>query len=401
MKLCIITHTYPHVGEPWIYEPVSWLRERGHAVGVIAAEAGELPDTPGMGFGARITHGWLSRREKVRSVTASPLRAARALLRAAPLRHSSPLPYREVVARAALPEITSAEIILAHFGDVAVEWLPVAAVARRRLAAFFHGYDATALPRLKPAFYTHLFSSGAGLLTNSLYMKSRLMVAGAREDRIALVRYGVPHEVTGAPAPELSAKRILTIARLMPKKGLDDSIAAFARAQGELRGQWRYEIVGRGELRDQLVELSASLRIRPLVDFRGVLSRPNTLDALRRSSIFVLASKVAPNGDTEGTPVALIEAAVSGVPIVATRHAGIPDLLPPDAADRGFLVPEGDVEALARAIGRLSANEPLRREWGSACRSHASACFSAAAHIEGLLDALRTHARVPELTLHS
>ncbi|HEY9449216.1 MAG TPA: hypothetical protein VIQ60_05655, partial [Gemmatimonadaceae bacterium] len=66
MKICVITHTYPHVGEPWIYEPVQWLRERGHEVHVIAAERGEVPNAPSTDFRARITDGWLSHREKVR-----------------------------------------------------------------------------------------------------------------------------------------------------------------------------------------------------------------------------------------------------------------------------------------------------------------------------------------------
>ena len=89
--------------------------------------------------------------------------------------------------------------------------------------------------------------------------------------------------------------------------------------------------------------------------------------------MFVLASRTASDGDTEGTPVAAIEAATYGVPVVATRHAGLPEVLPADAAARGYLVAEGDVQALADAIVRLASSLEERRAWGQACLSFARA----------------------------
>ncbi|HET7564182.1 MAG TPA: glycosyltransferase, partial [Gemmatimonadaceae bacterium] len=347
MRICVITYTYPHVGEPWIYEPVESLRAMGHEVHVIAAQRGEVAGAAPARFPARITNDWLSRREKTLALARAPVRAVMRAPRAVALRHHAPV--RELLARSVLPEIARADVVLAHFGDVGAAWLPVAAIARRPLAVFFHGYDATALPALKPGFYDALFASGAALLTNGPYLRSRLIAAGAPADRIHLVRLAAPPEVADLPAPRLSTRRIITVARLMPKKGIDDSITAFARAQWLLNGAWRYEIVGQGELRDVLGALAHDTGVESLVDFRGVLPHDQALDAMRDASIFVLASKVAPTGDTEGTPVAIIEAATLGLPVVATDHAGIPDLLPADAAARGFLVPEGDVQALSGA----------------------------------------------------
>ncbi|HEX6964379.1 MAG TPA: glycosyltransferase [Gemmatimonadaceae bacterium] len=395
MRICVITYTYPHVGEPWIYEPVESLRARGHEVRVIAARRGELDGMSPSRFPARITNDWLSRREKTRAMLRAPVRAAMHAPRAAALRHHAP--FRELLARSVLPEIVRADVVLAHFGDVGATWLPVAAIARRPLAVFFHGYDATALPALKPDFYDALFASGAALLTNGPYLRSRLIAAGAPADRIHIVRLAAPPEVGELPSPELSAPRIITVARLMPKKGLDDAIVAFARAQWALNGAWRYEIIGQGELRDPLGALARDTGVGSLVDFRGVLPHEQALDAMREASIFVLASKVAPSGDTEGTPVAIIEAATLGLPVVATRHAGIPDLLPADAEARGFLVPEGDVQALSVAIATLASDERLRREWAARCRAHARGNFSAAAHLDALVGAMRDHARIPVL----
>lgn len=395
MRICVITYTYPHVGEPWIFEPVELLRAAGHEVQVIAAKRGELPGDRNARFPARITNDWLSRGEKTGALLRSPARAALHAPRAAALRHHAP--FRELLARSVLPEIARADVVLAHFGDVGVTWLPVAAIARRPLAVFFHGYDATALPALKPGFYAPLFASGAAILTNGPYLHERLVAAGASAERIHIVRLAAPPGLIDQPDPALSAPRVITVARLTAKKGLDDSIAAFALAQRVLQERWRYEIIGQGELRDALGAQAREAGVASLVDFPGVRTHADTLDAMRGSSIFVLSSKVAPTGDTEGTPVAIIEAATLGLPVVATRHAGIPDLLPADAEARGFLVREGDVQALAAAITRLAADAGLRREWASRCRAHARANFSAAAHLDALITALRAHARVPVL----
>jgi colanic acid/amylovoran biosynthesis glycosyltransferase len=393
MNICVITHTYPHVGEPWIYEPVRWLSARGHRVRVVAAHRGEIPGVRADQYPARYTNGWLSRGEKMRAVARAPLRAAAQARRAIALR--AYVPFRELLARSVFPEIQSADVVLVHFGDVGVTWLPVAAVAMRPLAVFFHGYDATALPQLKPGFYERLFASGAALLTNGPYLKSRLLAAGAPAERVTVVRLAAPPELAECPIPALSERRIVTIARLTAKKGLDDSIAAFACAQPALSGAWRYDIIGQGELRDSLGELARSAGVESLVGFPGVMSHARALDALRTASMFVLTSKTAPSGDTEGTPVSLIEAATLGLPIVATRHAGIPDVLPPDAAARGFLVPEGDVAAVSAAIARLATDERLRTEWAGRCRAHARTHFSADAHLRVLLGALHDRARVP------
>jgi len=262
-------------------------------------------------------------------------------------------------------------------------------VVRRPLCVFFHGYDATQVTQEQLGIYDRLFASGAVILTNSEFLRRRLIGCGAPSERIAIVRLAAaPQFHAASREPASSEKLLLSIARLVPKKGIEDSIAAFARAQTVLGGEWRYEIIGDGPLRAELAAVAESAGVGGLVQFRGVLSRAATLEALRRASVFVLASKPAPNGDADGTPVSVIEAAAVGVPVVSTVQAGIPEILPREAEAEGFLVPPGDVAGLANALARLGTDDRLRQRWGDACRAHASAYHTPATHVRDLLAAI-------------
>src|SRR6185295_16112632 len=113
--------------------------------------------------------------------------------------------------------------------------LPVASLARRRFAVYFHGYDVGAVLHEDPDTYADVFASGAALLTNSEYLKDRLVEAGATEERVAVVRLGVHPGLAGTSSRRAPVGRLLTIARLIPKKGIEDAIRAFAAARPHLR----------------------------------------------------------------------------------------------------------------------------------------------------------------------
>ncbi|HEX5067195.1 MAG TPA: glycosyltransferase [Myxococcota bacterium] len=379
MRICVLVATYPLVSETFVYEPVRWLAERGHDVTVLAKRAGSLPREDGV------------ETPVVAPRVLTPAREALAWLRA-PGDALRRLPRVRVAARALLPEVAAADALLAHFGKVGERWLPVAAAARRPYAVFFHGNDATGELRGRPRRYDALFRSGAGLIVNCDFMAERLAAAGAPRERLAVIPNGVDASLAATTRPASDARTVLTVGRLVEKKGVADSLAAFARAA--LPADWRYEIVGDGPLR---ASLERAAQGAGAVRFRGFLPRARTLDAIRAASLLVLASRTAASGDAEGTPNCVIEAATCGVPVVATRHGGIPELLPADAEARGFLVREGDVDAIARAIASLAASEALRREWGEACRAHIRKRHSADAHVTALVGALERVARVPSL----
>ena len=385
MRICILATEYPTPTQTFVYESVGWLRRAGHDVAVIADRLGGGPGLAEQDYPAAVPRPRLGRGEKLRCALAHPLRVLAGAPRARRLKGSSTFTFAESLARSTLEPIRRSDFVLAHFGPAGAQWLPVVAAARRPYAVFFHGYDATRLVREEPHAYDALRASRTAALTNSEYLKGRLAAAGFDARRVGVVRLGVSETLAASAGPaEPTDQRILSIARLVAKKGLDDSIRAFAAAQDALRGTWSYEIIGDGPLRGELEALAGSLGVGHLVRFRGVLPRDETLRALRGSSVFVLASKPGEGGDTEGTPVSILEAATIGLPIVTTIHAGIPELLPAAPARARMLRPEGDIAGLAEAIRALAADPDLRREWGGACRDFVRAAHSASTHVKEL-----------------
>jgi colanic acid/amylovoran biosynthesis glycosyltransferase len=95
---------------------------------------------------------------------------------------------------------------------------------------------------------------------------------------------------------------------------------------------------------------------------------------MRRASVLAAPSLTAADGDAEGLPNVVVEAAASGLPVVGTKHSGIPEAI--DEGATGFLAPEGDVGALAARLADLLGSEPLRRDMGTAARRLAERKFS-------------------------
>jgi colanic acid/amylovoran biosynthesis glycosyltransferase len=399
MRICFAVDTYPSVTQTFVYEPVEWLERAGHRVAVVAAVREELPSGDAFRFASRTLDARGRRRVFAQSLLKRPWATASTVVRLLRIRRRRRFWFSSVVAGALLEEVRLADVVVAHFGPTGQVWLPIASVARRRFAVYFHGFDVGAVLHRDPDAYADLFASGAALLTNSEYLKGRLVDAGAPEERVAVVRLGVHPDLAGTSGRQVtgSVGRLLTIARLVPKKGIEDSIRAFSAARPYLGPDWSYHIVGDGPLRSSLERLVEEEGLGAWISFRGFLPRSETLTALREASLFVLASKADDSGDTEGTPVAVMEAATLGIPVVATRHAGIPEVLPADALARGFLVPEGDVPTLTAALARLGSSEETRADWGAACARHALATYAAGAFTATLVATLEDKARIPHL----
>jgi colanic acid/amylovoran biosynthesis glycosyltransferase len=374
MRICVAIWRYPVVTETFVYESVAALRALGHDVRLVAAKRGRRPDGPLAGPAPRFVGGLSSLGARVGPLVRRPVasvRALRALRRQTRTRLAA---LWDTSCRAALDEVATADCLLAHFGYVGMDWLPVAALARRPFAVYFHGSDVTRWVTRAPRLYDPLFASGAGLVTNSEFLQQRLVAAGADRARVHVVPLAAHHSFAASPdPPPLDSPRIITVARLVPKKGLDEALGAFAIACEQLHRDWRYEIVGDGPNRRRLKVLARRLGVGDRVLFTREATREHILSLLSRSSVFLLASRTAPDGDTEGTPVALIEAATLGLPCIGTAHAGIPEILPPEATASGYAVPERDSAALAAAIVRLARDPVERRRWGRACLVHARA----------------------------
>ena len=191
---------------------------------------------------------------------------------------------------------------------------------------------------------------------------------GVRSVPVVLCRHGVELErfsaVRRAPAPG----RILTVGRLVAKKGFDVLISAC----GELarRGvAFELHLVGGGPLRGELEALAASENVGGQVVFRGSMPQVELLGELAEAEVFALSPVVLDNGDRDGIPNVLLEAMAAGVPVVAAAVSGIPEVVVDGSTGR--LVPEGRPDALADALQELFTEDGLRVRLAERARAFA------------------------------
>lgn len=156
---------------------------------------------------------------------------------------------------------------------------------------------------------------------------------------------------------------LLAVGRLVPKKGLDTLVHAVAalRAQGQAL---RCEIVGYGTERAPLQALIDSLGLAGTITLRGQLTREEVLACYARCAVFVQPSRITADGDRDGIPNVLLEALAMGLPVVATRVSGIPELV--RHGHNGLLVEPDAPLALAEGIAGLLA-DPERAQLLGRC----------------------------------
>jgi glycosyltransferase involved in cell wall biosynthesis len=164
--------------------------------------------------------------------------------------------------------------------------------------------------------------------------------------------------------------RIVSVGRAVEKKGFDDLIAALARVSGH----WRLVHIGSGPMIGALKEAAARAGILERVEWRGSKPQHEVIAALQEADLFVLPSKPGPDGDRDGLPNVLMEAATQGLPLVSTRFAAVPEFV--RDGEMGLLVEPGDSHALAIALEKLLRDPQLRIALGSAARSHVVEHFS-------------------------
>ena len=165
---------------------------------------------------------------------------------------------------------------------------------------------------------------------------------------------------------------ILSVARLIPKKGLEDLIKAAAILK-QLRRAFRVEIIGNGPLRNELENRVKQLGLGDCVEFKGQQPQESVSSAYQRASIFALPCVVSEDGDRDGIPTVVLEAMASGVPVVSTPVSGIPELI--ESSRDGMLVPPNSPLLLAEALDRLLADSQLRDHLAQAARAKIESRF--------------------------
>lgn len=273
--------------------------------------------------------------------------------------------------------------VLAEYGPTGVGALEACRRAGVPLIVHFHGYDASQHSVLTAHAdgYRRLFAEAAALVVVSEAMRQKLLGLGAPPEKVHLNACGVDCEMFYAARPAQNPPVFLTTGRFVEKKGPHLTILAFAQASRRSPAI-RLRMIGDGPLRPACEQIARALGLAHAVTFLGARSHQGVADEMHRSRAFLQHSIQASDGDSEGTPVAILEAQASGLPVVATRHAGIPDVVLDGRT--GFLVTEQDVSGMAEQIERLAQDGGLAAEMGTAGRSHVLEHFTMEQSLGGL-----------------
>lgn len=155
---------------------------------------------------------------------------------------------------------------------------------------------------------------------------------------------------------------LLSVGRAVPKKGYDDLLVALAALPPSL--SWRFVHIGGGPLLPSLKRQTAKLRLSARITWRGAQTEDVIRNAYREADLFVLASRITPDGDRDGVPNVLLEAMSQRCPVVATAVSSIPELIADGVT--GLLAPPAQPQALAAALHRLIVDPDLRGRLGRA-----------------------------------
>jgi len=216
------------------------------------------------------------------------------------------------------------------------------------------------------------------VVTCTEYNRQHLLSRYPREcgGKVLRVYHGLdlsPFRCAPSHLPEPQEQVILSVARLVEKKGLDDLLAAveILRRRGR---RLRLEIIGTGPLRETLTAQARQLGLGDRVRLLGAQPYEAVCLAYRRAAVFALPCRVAADGDRDGIPNVLLEAVASGVPVVSTPVSGIPELIECDRS--GLLVEPNHPGMLADALDRILESPELRARLTEAARAKLAAHFS-------------------------
>ncbi|MES2734298.1 MAG: glycosyltransferase [Bacteroidota bacterium] len=279
------------------------------------------------------------------------------------------------------------QIALVQYGPMGATWVDACELANVPMVVHFHGADAYHYDTVKkytPA-YKKLFKQAKALIAVSRDMKQQLIILGADSEKVHYNPCSVNLDIFKGAAPEKAPVIFIAVGRFSDKKGPEFTIKAFARVI-QICPEAKLIMIGIGDLLEKSKHLARNLGVESAIEFKGALLSKQIINILQTGRAFVQHSKRADNGDSEGTPVSILEASATGLPIVSTLHAGIKDAVA--HGETGFLVPEGDVEGMAKYMIQLAQDPALAGEMGRKGREFMQQNFAMPDRIKRLKEIL-------------
>jgi colanic acid/amylovoran biosynthesis glycosyltransferase len=393
MRILIVVGEFPAISETFVLDQITGLMDLGHQVDVLArqprsekmvhsqveqyqlnknvyyaytgSKVGALP------FVAKKLCSQLSR-GNIRLL----LGAARATLEKIVKKRTPLSPFQLYTYGSALLEIPRPDVVVCHFGhqgNLMVKLRSIMALDFP-VATIFHGADITEfIAVFGDRAYDELFDKGQLFLPVSNFFVDRLLQLGCPVSKTFVQRMGIdqklfPPSREGTLGENFGDFKFLSIGRLVEKKGHADAITAFGTIKRKYSDVgMTLNIIGDGPLRKDLEARIEELEIKSCVNLLGPLPREKVFQHLATSHAFILASVTSSSGDMEGLPVSILEAMTFELPIISTKHSGIPEIVEDGVS--GFLAEEHDVETLAVNMGKLIEERELCRKMGKAGRA--------------------------------
>ena len=274
--------------------------------------------------------------------------------------------------------LRSTLLVHAHFGPDGTRIARAARLARRPLVVTFHGYDATMPLTELTVNYSALFRRATRLLAVSEFIRTKLLEAGAPEERITVAPIGIPVRPDSPRADP--GGHLLFVGRLIAQKGCGDLLEALSG----MTDPPPLVVIGDGPLRAKLERHAESLRVK--ASFVGEREPEYVARAMARSIALCVPSR------NEGLGMVYLEAAAARCPVVSYASGGISEAVAD--GETGLLAPEGNVRVLAEYLNRVISDTDLARRLGAAGRHRVEAEFDIrkrAAQLEELYDDVVAH----------
>lgn len=279
------------------------------------------------------------------------------------------------------------QALLVEYGPTATYVMDVCRQNKLPLIVHFHGRDAYHFKTIQKygKKYRKLFEHASAIISVSADMSQELIKLGAPAHKLVLNpctpnTLFTYHDVSSNPPIFIS------VGRFAAKKGPEYTIRAFSKVVAE-KPDAKLLMLGDGELLATCQQLASALGVDQKIEFLGSCPPAKVAELHHQARVFVQHSRRAEDGDSEGTPVSVVEAMRSGLPVVSTRHAGIKDVVL--EGETGFLVDEGDWEGMAAAMLALANNPTLAAEMGKKGHDRVEAHYTMEQHIQRLTDAIQ------------
>jgi glycosyltransferase involved in cell wall biosynthesis len=259
-------------------------------------------------------------------------------------------------------------VVLAEYGTSGAEVLDPVKALGLPLVVHFHGFDAHR-PKYTERYggYRALFAYASAIVAVSRAMEQALLELGAPREKVLYNPYGIDVERFPAGDPAAAPPRFAAIGRFTAKKAPQLTLQAFRKVLDQ-RPQARLTMAGQGKLWEECRVLIRDLGMEHAVELPGIVTPERVSELMRGSRAFVQHSITTPEGDKEGTPLAVLEAMACALPVVATRHTGIADTVA--HGERGLLCEEHDVEAMAAHMVALVDDPTAAAAMGRAGRAY-------------------------------